>query len=45
MLKYFQKDLKRSILAKLQNKNIEPESVVQIVKKTVIVKAKANLQL
>lgn len=45
MLKYFQKDLKFFILAKLQNKDLELKSFVQIVKKVVIANAKANLQL
>ena len=43
MLRYFWEGLKPSILAKLQNKNLELESVLQIVKKIVIAKAKANL--
>lgn len=43
MLKYFRKGLRPSILAKLQNKNLELESFVQIIKKAVIAKAKANL--
>ena len=44
MLKYFQKGLKPSIFAKLQNKNLELENFFQIVKKSTIAKAKANLQ-
>ena len=44
MLRYFQKDLQPSILAKLQNKDLELKNFVQIVKKAVIAKAKANLR-
>lgn len=43
MLSYFRKNLRLSILIKLQNKNLELESFVQIVKKIVIAKAKTNL--
>lgn len=43
MLRYFQKDLKSSILAKLQNKNFKLENFVQIIKKVVVTKTKANL--
>lgn len=44
MLKYFQKSLQFSILAKLQNKNLELKSFIQIIKTAIIAKAKANLQ-
>ena len=44
MLKYLQKDLRPSIVAELQNENHKLKSFVQIVKKTVVAKAKANLQ-
>lgn len=44
ILKYFQKSLWSSILAKLQNENFELVTFVQIVKKIVIAKVKANLQ-
>ena len=44
MLRYFRKGLKPSILAELQNKDLELESFVQIIKKTIVVKAKANLR-
>ena len=43
ILRYFQKDLRPSILAELQNKNHKLENFLQIVKKTVTAKAKANL--
>lgn len=43
MLKYFCKDLKPFILAKLQNENLKLESFVEIVKKVVINKGKAIL--
>lgn len=45
LLKYFQKCLRLSILAKLQNENLKVESFIQIVKKAVVAKAKSNLQL
>ena len=44
MLKYFQKSLQLSILAELQNENYKLEKFVQILKKIVVVKAKANLR-
>lgn len=44
MLKYFWEGLRLSILAKLQNKNLELENFVQIVKKAIVVEAKANLR-
>ena len=44
MLRYFQKGLRPSILAKLQNENHELENFFQIVKKAVAAKAKANLR-
>ena len=43
ILRFFWKDLKPSILAKLQNKNFELKSFIYIVKKIVVDKAKANL--
>lgn len=43
MLKYFWKDLKFSILVKLQNKDFKLEIFIWIVKKTVIAEAKTNL--
>lgn len=42
MLKYFQKSLKPFILTKLQNKDHELESFVQIIKKTIVAKAKID---
>lgn len=45
MLKYFQKDLKLSILAELEYQNLELKSFDQIVKKIVNVKAKTALRL
>ena len=45
MLKYFQDDLRPSILAELQNEDYELENFLQIVKKAVVAKAKANLRL
>ena len=42
MLRYFQEGLRPSILAELQNKDLELESFVQIVKKAVVAKAKAS---
>ena len=42
ILKYFWEGLRPSILAKLQNKDFELGSFVQIVKKAVIAEAKAN---
>lgn len=44
ILKYLQEGLKSSILAELQNKDLKLESFVQIVKKTVVAKVKANLR-
>ena len=44
ILKYFQEDLRPSILAKLQNEDHELKNFLQIVKKVVIAEAKANLQ-
>ena len=41
---YFREGLQPSILAKLQNKDLKLESFVQIVKKAVVTKAKANLR-
>ena len=43
ILRYFQKNLKLSMLAELQNKNLELESFFQVMKKVVVAKAKANL--
>lgn len=43
MLKYFQKSLRSFILANLQNKDLELKSFIQIMKKTVVAKAKVNL--
>lgn len=42
MLRYFQKSLRSSILAKLENEDLELEIFIQIMKKTVIAKTKAN---
>ena len=44
MLRYFREGLRPSILAELQNKDLELENFVQIVKKAVVAKAKANLR-
>ena len=44
MLKYFQEGLRPSILAELQNEDHELENFLQIVKKAVATKAKANLR-
>ena len=44
ILRYFQKGLRTSILAELQNEDHELESFVQIVKKAVVAKAKTNLR-
>ena len=44
MLKSFSKDLWLSILAELQNEDHKFKNFFQIVKKTVVIKAKANLQ-
>lgn len=44
MLKYFQKSLKFFTFIKLQNKNFKLKNFIQIIKKVVIVKTKANLQ-
>ena len=44
MLRYFREGLRPSILAELQNENHELENFLQIVKKTVAAKAKANLR-
>ena len=44
ILRYFRKGLRPSILAELQNEDHELENFLQIVKKTVAVKAKANLR-
>lgn len=43
MLKYFLKGLRSSILAELQNEDLKLENFIQIVKKPVVAKAKANL--
>lgn len=43
ILKYFGKDLISSILAKLFNKYLKLENFVQIAKKTIVAKVKANL--
>ena len=45
MLRYFQEGLRPSILAELQNEDHELENFLQIVKKAVAAKAKANLRL
>ena len=44
MLRYFREGLRPSILAELQNEDLELESFVQIVKKAVVAEAKANLR-
>ena len=44
MLRYFQKGLRPSILAELQNEDHELENFLQIVKKAVAAEAKANLR-
>ena len=44
MLRYFREDLWPSILAELQNEDHELENFLQIVKKAVAAKAKANLR-
>ena len=44
MLRYFWKGLTLFILAELQNKNLVLENFVQIVKKAVVAKVKANLR-
>ena len=44
MFRYFQKGLRPSILAKLQNEDHELENFLQIVKKAVAAEAKANLR-
>ena len=44
MLRYFQEDLRPFILAELQNEDLELKSFVQILKKVVVPKIKANLQ-
>ena len=44
MLRYFREGLRPSILAKLQNENLELKSFVRIVKKTVVAEAKATLR-
>lgn len=44
MLKYFEKSFKLFILTELQNKKLELEIFVQIVKKIIEVEAKANLR-
>ena len=44
MLKYFRKGSRLSILAEVQNEDLELKSFVQIVKKTVIAKAKTSLR-
>ena len=43
ILRYFQEGLRSSILTKLQNEDHKLKSFVQIVKKAVVAKAKANL--
>ena len=42
MLRYFREGLRPSILAELQNEDLELESFVQIVKKAVVTKAKTS---
>lgn len=44
LLRYFWKDLRPSILAKLQNEDLEQKCFVQIIKKAVVPKANVNLQ-
>lgn len=44
ILSYFWEDLRSFILAELQNEHLELESFIQIVKKSVVAKAKANLR-
>ena len=44
MLRYFREGLRPSILAELQNEDLELESFLQIVKKAVVAEAKANLR-
>ena len=44
ILRYFKKNLKTFILAKLQNENYKLKNFVQIVKKIIIAKTKAKLQ-
>ena len=44
MLRYFWEGLQPSILAELQNEDHELENLLQIVKKAVAAKAKANLR-
>ena len=44
MLRYFRECLRPSILAELQNEDLELENFVQIVKKAVVAEAKANLR-
>ena len=43
ILKYFQKDLRPLILAKLQNKYLELKSFFQLIKEAVIAKTKIYL--
>lgn len=44
MLWYIQKDLKSSILAKLQNEDLELEGFTQMIKKVEVAEAKTNLR-
>lgn len=45
MLRYFQKGLKPSVLAKLEHRDLKLESFKQMVKKAINVEAKVALQL
>ena len=44
ILRYFREGLIPSILAELQNEDLELENFVQIIKKAVVAEAKANLR-
>lgn len=45
MLRYFWKSLQLFILAELQNNDLKLKNFVQILKKIIVIKAKANLGL